>query len=42
MKGKWLYIEKPFDFKLEDGQAPVIKPVTESKLPAKKPVKKGN
>ena len=41
-KGKWLYIEKPFDFKLEDGQAPVIKPVTESKLPAKKPVKKGN
>ncbi len=40
--GKWLHIEKPFDYKLEDGQAPVIKPVTESKIPVKKSGKKGN
>jgi hypothetical protein len=40
--GKWLHIEKPFDNKLEDGQAPVIKPVTESKIPVKKSGKKGN
>lgn len=42
VNGKWLHIEKPFDFKLEDGQAPVIKPVTESKIPVKKSGKKGN
>jgi hypothetical protein len=36
--GKWKHIEKVFQFKLEDGQAPVEKPNTESKL---KPVKKG-
>ncbi|MFN5357272.1 MAG: hypothetical protein ACK5BK_00430 [Bacteroidota bacterium] len=40
--GKWLHIEKPFDYKLEDGQAPVIKPVTESKIPVKKSGKKAN
>jgi len=42
INGKWLHIEKPFDFKLEDGQAPIIKPVNDSKIPVKKPVKKGN
>ena len=40
--GKWLHVDKPFDFKLEDGQAPIIKPVTDSKIPVKKSVKKGN
>ena len=39
--GKWIYIEKPFDFKLQDGQAPVEKPVLESKFPQKKSGKKG-
>lgn len=42
VNGKWLHVEKPFDFKLEDGQAPVIKPVTESKIPVKKSGKKGS
>ena len=41
INGKWLHMSKPFDFKLEDGQAPIIKPVNESKLPIKKQVKKG-
>jgi hypothetical protein len=36
-----LHIDKPFDFKLEDGQAPVIKPISESKIPVKKSGKKG-
>lgn len=36
--GKWKHIEKVFQFKLQDGQAPVEKPSTENKL---KPVKKG-
>jgi len=36
--GKWKHIEKVFTYKLEDGQAPVEVPKTESKL---KPVKKG-
>jgi hypothetical protein len=35
--GKWKHIDKVFQFKLEDGQAPVEKPNTENKL---KPVKK--
>lgn len=30
--GKWVHIDKVFNFKLEDGQAPVVKPVTEGKL----------
>jgi hypothetical protein len=34
--GKWQHIEKVFNQKLEDGQAPVVKPVTEKKLPPKK------
>ena len=34
--GKWNHIEKLFTFKLEDGQAPVEKPVTEKKIPVKK------
>lgn len=40
--GKWVHIDKPFDYKLEDGQAPVVKPVTESKIPVKKSGKKGS
>ena len=35
--GRWKHIEKVFQFKLQDGQAPVEKPSTENKL---KPVKK--
>jgi hypothetical protein len=38
VNGKWLHVEKVFTFKLEDGQAPVEKPLNENKL---KPVKKG-
>ena len=30
--GRWVHVNKVFDFKLEDGQAPVEKPVKESKL----------
>lgn len=30
--GKWVHVEKVFTFKLEDGQAPVEKPVKENKL----------
>lgn len=30
--GKWVHIDKVFTFKLQDGQAPVEKPVKESKL----------
>jgi hypothetical protein len=36
VNGKWQHIEKVFNQKLEDGQAPVVKPVTEKKLPSKK------
>jgi hypothetical protein len=36
VNGKWQHIEKVFNQKLEDGQAPVVKPVTEKKLPPKK------
>lgn len=36
VNGKWQHIEKVFNQKLEDGQAPVLKPVTEKKLPPKK------
>jgi len=36
--GKWKHIEKVFQLKLQDGQAPVEKPNTENKL---KPVKRG-
>jgi len=36
VNGKWQQIEKVFNQKLEDGQAPVVKPVTEKKLPVKK------
>lgn len=36
VNGKWQHIEKVFNQKLEDGQAPVEKPVTEKKLPPKK------
>jgi len=36
VNGKWLHIEKVFNQKLEDGQAPIVKPVTEKKLPPKK------
>ncbi len=36
VNGKWQHIEKVFNQKLEDGQAPVVKPVTEKKLPVKK------
>jgi hypothetical protein len=35
--GQWLHVDKVFDFKLEDGQAPIEKPVKESKLDIKKP-----
>jgi hypothetical protein len=30
--GKWVHIDKVFTFKLEDGQAPVDRPVREGKL----------
>ena len=36
VNGKWQHIEKVFNQKLEDGQAPMVKPVTEKKLPVKK------
>ena len=36
VNGKWKHIEKVFNQKLEDGQAPMVKPVTEKKLPPKK------
>jgi hypothetical protein len=36
INGKWQHIEKVFNQKLEDGQAPMVKPVTEKKLPVKK------
>jgi hypothetical protein len=36
VNGKWQHIEKVFNQKLEDGQAPVLKPITEKKLPSKK------
>ena len=36
VNGKWQHIEKVFNQKLEDGQAPVLKPLTEKKLPSKK------
>lgn len=36
VNGKWQHIEKVFNQKLEDGQAPIVKPVTEKKLPPKK------
>ncbi|HEX5025046.1 MAG TPA: hypothetical protein VFV68_07225 [Agriterribacter sp.] len=31
-KGRWVHIDKVFDFKLQDGQAPVEKPVLQNKL----------
>lgn len=30
--GRWVHVNKVFDFKLQDGQAPIEKPVKESKL----------
>ena len=30
--GKWVHIDKVFDFKLKDGEAPIITPMTENKL----------
>lgn len=36
INGRWQHIEKVFNERLEDGQAPVVKPVTEKKLPVKK------
>jgi hypothetical protein len=43
--GQWVHIDKVFDFKLKDGEAPVPTPFSEDKLPpknqpAKPPVKK--
>jgi hypothetical protein len=43
--GKWVHVNKVFNFALKDGEAPVIAPVGEDKLggknpPAKPPVKK--
>lgn len=43
--GQWVHIDKVFDFKLKDGEAPVPTPFTEDKLPPKQtppkpPVKK--
>ena len=39
INGQWVHVDKVFDQKLEDGQAPVVKPLNEKKLP---PVKKDN
>jgi len=39
VNGKWVHVDKVFDQKLEDGQAPVAKPLNEKKFP---PVKKDN
>jgi hypothetical protein len=39
VNGQWVHVDKVFDQKLEDGQAPVAKPLNEKKLP---PVKKDN
>ncbi len=43
--GKWVHVNKVFNFALKDGEAPVISPISEDKLggknpPAKPPVKK--
>ncbi len=43
--GKWVHVNKVFNFALKDGEAPVISPVSEDKMggknpPAKPPVKK--
>ncbi|MFT3948120.1 MAG: hypothetical protein QM763_14205 [Agriterribacter sp.] len=34
--GRWVHVDKVFDFKLQDGQAPVEKPVKEGKLDTRK------
>ncbi|MFT4018440.1 MAG: hypothetical protein QM668_15860 [Agriterribacter sp.] len=34
--GRWIHVDKVFDFKLQDGQAPVEKPVKENKLDIRK------
>ncbi len=39
VNGQWVHVDKVFDQKLEDGQAPVAKPLNERKFP---PVKKDN
>ena len=39
VNGQWVHVDKVFDQKLEDGQAPVAKPLNEKKFP---PVKKDN
>jgi hypothetical protein len=39
IKGQWMHIDKVFNQKLEDGQAPVVNPAIEKKLP---PIKKDN
>jgi len=36
VNGKWMHVSKVFDQKLEDGKAPVEKPMMEKKLPTKK------
>lgn len=38
--GKWVHIEKVFNYKLQEGQAPVEKPVLENKLDIRNPVEK--
>jgi hypothetical protein len=39
IKGQWMHIDKVFNQKLEDGQAPLVNPAVEKKLP---PIKKDN
>ncbi|HTN09101.1 hypothetical protein [Agriterribacter sp.] len=41
-KGRWVHIDKVFTFKLQDGQAPVEKPIREGKLDIPPPGKKKN
>ena len=36
-EGRWVHVDKVFNFKLKDGEAPVIAPLTEDKLGGKTP-----
>ena len=40
--GRWVHVEKVFNFKLKDGEAPVAVPLTEDKLNPAKPPKPKN
>lgn len=41
-KGRWVHIDKVFNFKLQEGQAPVERPLKESKLDIRRPPEGNN